>query len=210
MSMNRTYTLNTEAAKGADSGQYISETGKYIGVFTRAEEVESRQRTEGVEFAFKSDSGETADFLTLWTFNSDGKELPSFKTLNAIMTCVKVRSISPKQEPVEKYDSASGQRKKVTATVYPEIMNKRIGILLQKVWRADKPDKYKFEIAGVFDAETELTASEILSKKTEPAKLAQMVSSLKDKRESPKGDHIQRAASQTANEAWDEELDILF
>ena len=208
--MNRTYTLNTEAAKKADNGQYISETGKYTGVFTRAEEVKSRNETEGVEFAFKSDSGATTDFLKLWTFNSEGKELLSFGTLNAIMTCAKTRSISPKQETVEKYDSASGQRKKVTATVYPEIMNKRIGILLQKVWWGKDNDKYKFEIAGVFDAETELTASEILSKKTEPAKLAQMVSSLKDKRESPKGGNGQRAASQTENEAWDEEQDIPF
>ena len=208
--MSRTYTLDTEAAKGADSGQYISETGKYVGTFTRAEEVSSRQGTEGVEFAFKSSAGATADFLTLWTFNSEGKELPSFKTLNAIMTCVKARSISPKQEQVEKYDSGSGQRKKVTATVYPELMNKPIGILLQKVWRADKPDKYKFEIAGVFDAATELTASEILAKKTEPSRLAQMVSALKDKHESPRGGQGQHATSQAAPDAWDEEQDIPF
>lgn len=208
--MSRTYTLDTEAAKGADSGQYIIETGKYVGIFTRAEEVSSRQGTEGVEFAFKSNSGATADFLTLWTFNSEGKELPSFKTLNAIMTCAKARTISPKQHQVEKYDSASGQRKKVTATVYPELMNKAIGVLLQKVWRADKPDKYKFEIAGVFDAETELTASEILAKKTEPSKLAQMVSALKDKHESPRGGQSQRATSQAAPDAWDEEQDIPF
>ena len=208
--MSRIYTLDTEAAKGADSGQYISETGKYVGVFTRAEEVSSRQGTEGIEFAFKSDSGATADFLTLWTFNSEGKELPSFKTLNAIMTCAKARTISPKQQPVEKYDSASGQRKKVTATVYPELMNKSIGVLLQKVWRADKPDKYKFEIAGVFDAATELTASEILAKKTEPTKLAQMVSALKDKHESPRHGNGPHAPNQPTPESWDEEQDIPF
>jgi hypothetical protein len=184
--MTRSYDLNASAASQAD-GSYISETGKYIGIFTRAEAVTSRQGTEGIEFSFKSNAGLSADFLSLWTHNDKGDELPSFKTVNAVMTCLRVKSIKPAQGKVEKYNSETRQREIQEATIYADLMNKPIGILLQKVWRADKPDKYKFEIAGVFEASTELTASEILAKATQPTKLGFMVLGLKDKDEKPRG-----------------------
>lgn len=184
--MARDYNLNTSAASQAD-GSYISETGKYIGVLTRAEAVTSRQGTEGVEFAFRSNAGLGADFLSLWTHNDKGEELPSFKTLNAIMTCLRVKAIKASTGKVEKYNSDTRQREIQEAVIYADLMNKPIGLLLQKVWRADKQDKYKFEIAGVFEASTELTASEILAQSKTPVKLAQMVLGLKDKEEKPRG-----------------------
>lgn len=182
----RAYDLNPAAAKAADGGNYINETGKYVGVFTRAEAVTSNQKTDGIEFTFKANNGATADFLQLWTHREDGTELSALKTVNALMTCMKVKQIAPKPGQVEKYDQATKQRTKQNATVYPELQGKPIGILLQKVWRADKPDKYKFEIAGVFDAQTELTASEILDRATTPERLARMVAGLHDKHEKPR------------------------
>lgn len=183
--MSRSYDLNTAAASQAD-GSYISETGKYIGTFTRAEAVSSRNKSDGIEFNFKSNAGLSADFLSLWTHNDKGEELPSFKTVNAIMTCMRVKAIKPTQGKVEKYNKDTRQREVQEATIYADLMNKPVGVLLQKVWRSDVPDKYKFEIAGVFEASTELTASEILAKATQPTKLGFMVLGLKDKEEKPR------------------------
>lgn len=178
----RTYQLSIEHAKSADSGgNRITETGKYIGKFTRAEAVTSKQKTEGLEFTFVSNAGQEADFLSCWTYNVDGKELFGLKVLNALMTCMKVRGIAPSDATIEKFDN--GGKKQVKATVFADLMNKPIGLLLQREEYIKENDQtgYKFNIVGCFDPATELTASEILDKKTSPERLGRMVASLKDK-----------------------------
>lgn len=196
--MGRSYDFNTEAAKQANGGNYISETGKYIGVFTRAEAVTSEKGTEGTEFCFKDQSGASADFLSLWTHDKDGKELPSFKTFNALLACMRLRGVKSAIGKVEKYNTTTKSRELTDAEIFPDMQNKPIGLLLQKVWRADKPGKYKFEICGVFEASTELTASEILARASAPVRLGQMVANLKDKHEAPRGNTGGMAATSAA------------
>lgn len=180
--MSRSYSLNTDHAKQAE-GNRITETGQYVGKFTRAEAVTSKKQTEGVEFAFESNAGQSADFLTLWTFNADGKELFGLKMLNALMTCLKARAMTATQGFVEKWDRTSGAEQKMPATVYPELMNKPIGLLLQKeeYLKADGKVGYKFNIAGCFEAATGMVASEILDKAPAAEKLAKIALNLKDK-----------------------------
>lgn len=180
----RSYNLDPKSATAADNTMSrIEDTGKYIGTLTRAESVLSRQQTEGVEFSFKADDGSTADFLTLWTHNAKGDELPSLKALNAMMTVCRVKSLTPTHGMVEKWDANSRQRTGVDATIFPELTNKRVGLLLQReeYEKNDGSVGSKLNIWGVFDADTELTASEILLRKTAPETLAKMLGALKDK-----------------------------
>lgn len=182
--MSRSYTLDTKAASAADNiVSRIDQSGKYIGTLTRVEIVASKQGTEGVEFSFKSDDGATADFLTLWTYKASGEALPSLKTLNAMMTVARVKSLTPTAGQVEKWDSGSGQRGKFPATIFPELTNKRIGLLLQREEYEKRDGSFgaKVNIVGCFDPDSELTASEILARKTEPETLAKMVAALRDK-----------------------------
>lgn len=182
--MSRTYTLDTKAATQADNiVSRIDQTGKYVGTLTRVEIVASKQGTEGVEFSFKADDGSSADFLTLWTYNAKGEALPSLKTLNAMMTVVRVKSLTPTSGQVEKWDSTSGQRGKFSATIFPELTGKHIGLLLRReeYEKQDGSIGAKVNIVGCFDPESELTASEILARKTEPETLARMVAALRDK-----------------------------
>ncbi len=176
----RTYDLNPEQAKQAESAR-ITETGKYVGVFTAAYGTESQKHTEGIEFAFKTDDGRTADFLTLWTYNADNKELFGLKVLNALMTCARVKRLAPAAGTIDKWEN--GQRVKVAAQVFPDLTNKRVGLLLQReeYRKQDGSTGNKFNIVGAFDAESEMTASEILAKASKPEKLAGMVASLRDK-----------------------------
>lgn len=180
----RSYSLDTNAAKQADNvGARITETGKYTGYFTRAEAVTSKKGTEGIELCFKSDDGQEADFIQLWTYNPSGDELPSNKTVMALMTCMKVRSLSPTTTIVEKYDASTKKKEKVQAEVFPELMNRPIGLLLQKeeYAKSDNSIGYKFNVYGCFDPATGMTASEILDKAVKPEKLAKMEASLRDK-----------------------------
>ena len=192
----RTYNLDAQSAKAADNiYSRIDATGKYVGTLTRAESVHSQRDTEGIEFSFKADDGSTADFLTLWTYNVNGDALPSLKALNAMMTVARVRSLTPTKGMVEKWDAQAGQRVKVEATIFPELTNKRMGLLLQREeYEKNNGDVgAKMNIVGCFDPETELTASEILAQKTEPVTLTKMVAAMRDKplksrRHAPAGD----------------------
>lgn len=180
----RTYALNADHAKQGDSNSgRITETGQYVGKFTRAEAVTSKKGTEGVEFAFESDDGQSADYLTLWTYNTDGKELFGLKFLNAIMTCMKVKAMTPKKATVEKWDASVSQRVPVETTVFPELMDKPIGLLLQReqYLKNDGGIGEKMGIVGMFEAATLFTASEILDKAKTPEKLAKKALQLKDK-----------------------------
>lgn len=171
----RSYTLDTNAARQANANSYIDTTGKYKGVFTRAEAITSKKGTEGIEFTFKSDEKQTADFLTLWTYNKDGQELYGLKVLNALMTCMSVRELQPSQGQVPKWDGGTRN-----ATVFAALMNKPVGVLLQKeeYEKDDGSIGYKFNIFAPFHAQSEMTAKEILDKATKPEGLANMLSRL--------------------------------
>ncbi|MCR4301264.1 MAG: hypothetical protein NUV51_06605 [Sulfuricaulis sp.] len=209
--MSRTYTLDTKAATQADNiVSRIDQTGKYVGTLTRVEIVTSKNETEGVEFSFKADDGATADFLSLWTYNAKGEALPSLKTLNAMMTVARVKSLTPTAGQVEKWDSGSGQRGKFAATIFPELTNKRIGLLLQReeYEKRDGSTGAKVNIVGCFDPDSELTASEILARKTEPETLARMAAALRDK---PMKSKAATASTPMAPAGFgDDDMDIPF
>lgn len=177
------YTLNTEAAKQADNiNSRIDSKGKYLGTFARAEAITSAKGSSGVDFSFKSDTGATADYLTIWTHNGEGKELYGFKLLMAIMTCLRVKQISEKDGEVEKYDPTMKQRVKVMAPLFPDLMNKPVGLLLamEEYQKKDGSTAWKPTIVAPFDKDG-FTASEILSKATKPETLEKMTQALRDR-----------------------------
>lgn len=182
--MARSYKLDSNAAKKAEQiNSRLEKTGEYTGVFTRAEAVQSKKGTDGIEFSFKADSGETADYLSLWTYNSDGEELRGAQMVQALMTCMRARTLEAKPGTVEKYDRESGQRVPVKADIYPDLMNKRIGLLVQmEEYQAnDGSFKWRPNIWGCFEPSTQFTATEILDKATKAERLTELVGRLQDK-----------------------------
>jgi nitrogen fixation protein FixH len=84
-------------------------------------------------------------------------------------------------------------------------MNKRIGLLLRKFidTKQDGSDRDGVEIFGVFQAETELTASEVLDRQTKPERLTKMVDALMarpvyDKRKKSQPAHPQSTTTRQA------------
>lgn len=174
------YTLDPEAAKQADTGGgRITETGKYVGAFTKAKKVLSTKGTQGIEFTFASVGGQTADYLSVWTLNKGGEQIYGFKQLMALMTCLKVRGIDATKATVDEYDRDSNSVLPKQMEVYATLQGKQIGVLLQ-MEEYEKKDHSVGErpvFAGFFDATTEQVATEILDKK-EPEILAKLVNQL--------------------------------
>lgn len=175
------YSLNTTAARQADerSGR-INEIGKFVGIFSRAEDVTSKKETRGIDFAFETPDRQSANF-TLWTFNKEGAELYGFKQLQSLMTCLRIKDMAPKTAMVRKWDRTSEGMIDVEGMVFDALMNKPIGILFETedYPKNDGSTGTKVVPAYFFDARTELTASEILDKKVTPAQLAKLVLTLR-------------------------------
>lgn len=174
--------LNSNEARQADNHtSVIRTTGKYVGVITRAEKLLSKKNTEGLGISFKSDDGATANYLDLYTVNADGDVLPSNSTAQAILCCTRVKEANEAEIEVEKWDSEAKQTYKAKVIGYPSLVGKRVGFLLQQELSTNTmtgKDVDRVVIYGVFEADTELTASEILDKKTQPEKLEKIVQSL--------------------------------
>lgn len=175
----RTYEYDDGLARQANTSNFIDETGKYIGFFTLAEAVTSRNGSEGVEFTFEDDAGRTASFLQLWTYNKEGKPLYGLKVFNALLRCIEVRGAQPKPMTV---DGRDGNKRQVLAL--PELMNKPIGLLLQKEFYNKNDGSgqgWKMSLHAPFHAKTEMTALELSDRKTTPEALPGMIARLADK-----------------------------
>jgi len=124
------YTLDTKEARKADqSGGRIQEIGKYIGTFKQAEDVTAKTGTKGLGLRFDS-NGQVAN-LSIYTMKSDGTPIMGFQTLNAIMTCLKLRNLAPSDGKVMRWDNESRTEYEEQASVFHELTNKQIGLLLE-------------------------------------------------------------------------------
>lgn len=179
------YSLNTTAARQADerSGR-IAEIGKYVGIFTRAEDIASPKGTRGIDFAFETHDKQSANF-TLWTYNKENKEIYGFKQLQALMACLRVRDMAPKKAVVRKWDRHSQGMVDIDGMIFDALMNKPIGILFEteeyQKFENNVPTDVGTKVvpAYFFDAQSEMTASEILDKKVQPVQLAKLVQTLR-------------------------------
>jgi hypothetical protein len=183
------YTLNPEAARAGDAvSSFITETGKYVGKFTRAEKLVSKEKqTDGIGFTFKAQDGRECRF-DVWTQRADGTALSGLNTVNAMMTCLQLRELRATSQKVRRWDYDAGQEVEAVAPCFAELMNKDIGVLL----RAEEYEKmfdghptgetgWKMGIYAAFQANTGLMATEILSRRTSPEMLSNILVGLKDK-----------------------------
>lgn len=170
-----------EAARKSDAGGgAIKEIGKYIGEFTQAKDVVSRNtHAKGIEFAFKSDSGQKAN-LTIYTMSADGKKYQGYDLLMATMACMSLRNIKPQPGRATKYDYDTKKDVVEECLIFPDLC-KPIGVLLETedYAKQDGSTGTRMVLKNVFQAGTELTASEILDRKTTPEQLEKLVAGLR-------------------------------
>lgn len=202
-------TLNADDARKADNfSSIIRETGAYIGTFTRAEKLLSEKNTEGVGFSFRAEDGSTAAFLDVYTAKADGEKLRGHSIVQAVLCCLKLRTVDEGRIDFERWDYDSRRMIAAQATGYPALMGKRIGVVLQKELQTNQntgKDVERLNIVTVFDADTRLTASEILDKKTKAERLDGILKFLKPVRDSRKN-VAPKAAAPTSSPDFDDDI----
>ena len=175
------YTLDIQAARKADTtGASIKELGKYVGEFTQAKDIVSKNTgARGIELAFKATNGQKAN-LSIYTQSASGEKYQGFDALMAIMTCMALRSIKPQIGKAAKYDYDTKKDVIEECSIFPDLC-KPIGVLLETedYKKQDGSTGTRMVLKNVFQANTELTASEILDRKTQPEQLEKMVSGLR-------------------------------
>jgi len=186
---NSMFAYNQNEAVAAGVSNYVADSGAYQGRILSAEwNVSSAKQTKGIEITFETAEGLKANYLSLWYEKADGTQLSGAKMLNAIMGCTKVTNLSSKG--VNQPDSS-------TKYFCPELENKSIGLVLQKVLytKNDGQDGYKFEIRIPFIPQTGKTLAEQLGNK-DAITINNILRSLTDKDDRQQGGQQQSSSNQ--------------
>jgi hypothetical protein len=172
------------AAKADQRSSFINEKGAYAGRFSRVEKLYSDKKgSHGVGFDFKGASGEKLS-ASIWTHNDDGKQWSGFDLIMALLTVTGVHNIKPRNHVSLVWDREQQKEVKAELEQFPELIGIDVGILVRMVedMKQDGSGTYwKPEIVGFYRVADDLTASEIIARKTVPEKLEQLIDSLKDK-----------------------------
>ena len=174
------YKLDTNEARKADAqGNQIKELGKYVGAITQAEDITAKTGTKGIALSFTSNAGQKTK-VSIYTMRQNGEKIGGFAMLNALMTCMKLRDLAPKHGIVTAYDYDNKKEVQKEGSVFTDLC-KPIGFLLETedFAKQDGSTGTRMVLRNVFQAETELTASEILDRKTVPEALPKMVAALR-------------------------------
>jgi hypothetical protein len=205
--------LNAAEARKADNfSSVINETGKYVGVITRAEKLLSRNRVEGIGLSFKTDDGASANYLDVYTVKENGEKLRGHDLVQALLCCLRLKTVDEGQITFEKWDNNQRKMVQATANGYPVLMGKRIGMVLQKQLETHSEtgaDTEKMQIVVVFEAATGLSATEILDSKTKAERIDSIVRILKPVRDSRKAGSRPQASTQapaSGNHDFDDDI----
>lgn len=201
--MTITYNLNPNNARQVSVSSRITERGAYIGKFIRAEAVTARSGATGIEFTFEADSGAKADYLSLWIQGRDGKEFSGRKVLDALMTCMKVRSITAQDTPVTRNGSTE------MVPQFRELLG-RVGVFLvaEEYEKNDGSVGSKMVLVLPFEADTKRTAAEVLDKGNADS-FDRILASLRDRplqQRKPAATRSPMTASGTGFDAMDDDI----
>lgn len=163
-----------EAREGDKFTSIIRETGKYTGVITRAEKLLSEKKTEGLGLSFKADDGSTANYLDVYTARADGSQLWGANIVQSLLCCLKLKDAPDGTITFDEWNRDEKKLVPVTVPGYPALMGKRIGFILQRELSTNQntgADVDRVILVGVFQADTGLSATEILDGKTKPERV---------------------------------------
>ena len=204
-----------DARKGDTVSNVLRESGKYVGTITRAEKLLSRNNVEGLGLSIKTDDGCTANYLDVYTVRlSDGEKLRGYHLVQALLACLKMRDVEEGSIEAEKWDASARALVRTHLEGYPGLMGKRIGVILQRELSTNQStgaDADRLILIGVFDPQTNLTASEILGGKTEPKRIHDYEKMLErtpvlDRRKGRNETHAAQARSANASADFDDDI----
>lgn len=177
------YALDTQAAKAANAGGRIDTTGKYAGTIKRCIMFTNQNGTDGVEFEFVDSTGAGAT-MTLWTRSQKNPKLSGYNVLMSMMVVCGIRNLSAQTRMVKKYDYDEKAEIDKQVTVAPEFDNKPITLLLQReeYEKSNGDTGYRMNIYAAVQQGTDLSADEILDRKTVAEQVHKLIGRLADKK----------------------------
>lgn len=180
-----TYDKDSAREGSGSTGGMIDRKGDYVGHFKLVKKMVSKKGTIGVKFEFVTEEGGYCT-LDLWTSKSDGTPIFGASKVHAIMCVLGLSGVSNEERLVEDYDFDLGKRAQVMRTVCPELMDKRIGIVMSRENYVDSVgnDKFKMNLVCPFNAVSKQTANEMMDN-APAAELLNIVAGLKDKTAKP-------------------------
>jgi hypothetical protein len=146
-------TFNKSSAESADRGSLITTSGVYTGILTKAEVFKKASGAAGIEFAFESEDGSKADFLSIYTRKKTGEESFGMGHIHALMGILGLSKVNTQSD---------GDR-----TIIPAFCQKKIAVALQRedYLKNNGTVGYKMNILHFFDAVTKKTYAELSSGK---------------------------------------------
>lgn len=177
------YEYDDDAAGHADDfANRLDATGMYIGKFTKAESLVTSKGSKGIRFEVEVPGAGKASF-SLYTEKEDGSRIFGFNMVQGMMYLFGLKTLKAVPGKVQQYDEDLGKSVEVDGEVYPDLLNKNIGIVLQKelTSRKDGKDSYRMNLALLFHPDSKFTVSELKDRKAHPEKLEKLLKGLKDK-----------------------------
>lgn len=179
-----TYTRDDQLAVQPETnvGGKIETSGAYVGHFTLAKEKTAKTGTKGIEFNFEAEDGRTARYLSLWLTRANGEKIEyPYSLLSALMACLNVKNIESTLATVDEWNQAASMMMPTEAQTFPDLMNKPIGVLLQREERLWEGKTYvSMKIAQFYDPSDSSTPAEILSGKRAGHALDKLVGNLRE------------------------------
>ena len=171
-------------ASASGSGNLsIEASGPYVGVFTQAKQRIAKTGTKGIEFSFEATDGAVARYMTLWVERASGERIAySYGLLSGLMVCLGIKSITSANIVSEEWDAGLGTRVPTKVEAYPELINRQIGVLLQREeqeWEGKL--RTNMRLVDFFNPASRQTPSEILAGAGATGQLDMLIAGLKDR-----------------------------
>jgi hypothetical protein len=178
------YTRDDQLAVQPETnvGSRIETSGAYVGHFTLAKERTAKTGTKGIEFNFEAEDGRIARYLTLWLTRANGEKIEyPYSLLSALMACLNVKNVETTSSMVDEWSAAASMMMPTEAQIFPELMNKPIGVLLQREERLWEGKTFvSMKIAQFYDPSDRSTPAEIMSGSRAGQALDKLVGNLRE------------------------------
>lgn len=213
------YKLNKQDAIAYDQrGGYINQAGKYVVTIESAVfhiGNNDNGRSENLKLSVIDKQKRKATFFINTSYSNGVQNDGGLRTVSAILACLKEHdSGEPTPAQVKEYNRETQQEEVVIRDCFTKLHGKQLGIVVQMV-HEDGRENPSPSLYSVFEASSELTASEIMRAETQPAQLGKIMAyiankPLVDKRKNspvPPQPTRQPAQYQTAQTAPVEDID---
>jgi single-strand DNA-binding protein len=163
--------FNQEAALKAGGSDFLQDGGAHTVTIISAKYISAKTGSQGMEFEIKTDSGQSAKFITIYYKKADGAVINSgYSTLCGIMFFLGLQGLSMHNAGADSFA--------------PELAGQKVGLFLQKVLYTKNAggEGYKFDIRAPYKFDTLHTVREAQENK-QPTAIQNWINSYQDKDE---------------------------